>query len=112
MKPNRSIEEGLLNNGDRFEDSFFKPFTLRTAPAPLALTDEIEKDYLFPTLYGDVTCGIAIFLCNYERAAAMMPHPSMSPVRMPRGRAVVLFSCYEYRNVLGVEPYNEVLSFH
>jgi len=30
----------------------------------------------------------------------MMPHPSMKPVKMPGGRSVVLFSCYEYRNVM------------
>jgi len=38
----------------------------------------------------------------------MMPSPSMKPVKMTRGRALVIFSCYEYRNVLNVAPYNEI----
>ena len=37
-----------------------------------------------------------------------MPHPSMQPVKMPRRRAVVLLSCYEYKNVMNIAPYNEI----
>jgi len=37
-----------------------------------------------------------------------MMHPRIKPVPMPRGRAVVAFSCYEYKKVLGVPPYNEI----
>ena len=108
MKPTRTFEASLLANEDRFGDPFFKRFTLRPAPAPLRLSDTIEKTYRFPTFYGNVTTAIGIFLCDYAKAKARLPHPAMKPVRMPGGRAVVTFSCYEYKNVMNVPPYNEV----
>jgi len=108
MDANRTIDPTLLNNARDFDSDFYRRFRLRTAARPLRLTDTISKDYLFPTFYGDVVCAMGIFLCSYEKAAALMPHPLVKPVRMPRGRAVVAFSCYEYRKVLGVAPYNEI----
>ena len=108
MKPNFRLEASLVDNSDQFTDPFFQRFKLRPAPTPLELKEGLSKTYLFPTFYGGVTCAIAIFMCDYNRAEAMMPHPSMTPVRMPRGRAVVIFSCYEYRNVMNVGPYNEI----
>ncbi len=106
MKPLLEFSAPLLDNSDKFQDAFFKRFTLR--PHPVQLTDTITKDYVFPTLYHDVRCAIGIFLCDYEAARAELPHPKLRPVRMPRGRALVLFSCYEYRHVLNVPPYNEI----
>ena len=108
MDANFEIDDTLLDNRAAFDNDFFRRFNLRTAVDPLQLTGNIAKDYLFPTLYGDVTCAIAIFLCPYERAAAKMPHERIKPVKVTRGRAPVIFSCYEYRNVLGVAPYNEI----
>jgi hypothetical protein len=108
MRPNTRIEPGLVDNLSHFDHPFFKRFTVRPAPAPLALAEGVSKTYSFPTFYADVTCAIAIFLCDYRRAQAMMPHPSMRPVRMPRGRAVVLLSCYEYKKVMNIAPYNEI----
>lgn len=108
MKPNTHIDPDLVDNADRFTDAFFRRFDLRPAHAALELRNGLSKTYSFPTFYADVTCAIAIFLCDYRRAEAMMPHPSMKPVKMPRGRSVVLFSCYEYRNVMNIAPYNEI----
>jgi len=108
MKPNTRLDPALVDNADRFTDDFFGRFELRTAPAPLTLSDEISKRYSFPTFYSDVTCAIAIFMCDWSRAKALMPHPSMQPVKMPGGRSVVLFSCYEYKNVMNIAPYNEI----
>ncbi len=108
MKATKSIKAGLLENEDQFTDPFFKRFTLRHAPAPLQLTKSISKNYLFPTFYGDVKCAIGIFHCDFEKARAIMPHPKVKPVRMTFDRALVIFSCYVYRNVLGVAPYNEI----
>lgn len=108
MKPTFDIDEALLDNATDFDNDFFKRFALRHAKTPLQLSPNISKNYLFPTLYGDVTCAIAIFLCPYERAAALMLDPRIKPVRISRGRAAVAFSCYEYKNVLGVAPYNEI----
>ena len=108
MKPTLDIGPGILDNRNLFTDPFYDRFTLRTAPRPLVMGDGYEKDYLFPTFYGDVTCAQAIFLCSYARAAGRMMHPHIKPVPMPGGRAVVAFSCYEYKQVLGVAPYNEI----
>ncbi|GLP97975.1 acetoacetate decarboxylase family protein [Paraferrimonas sedimenticola] len=108
MQPNTHIEPELLDNSDQFKHPFFRQFKLRTANSPLALTEDISKDYLFPTLYGNVSCAIGIFLCDYDKAKALLPHPKMKPVAMPKGRALVTFSCYEYRNVSGIAPYNEI----
>lgn len=108
MKASQEVSAELLDNAARFQDAFFQRFKLRRAPRPLQLTDTLAKDYLFPTLYADVRCAIGIFHCDYARAKALLPHPAMVPVRMPRGRALVAFSCYEYRQVLGLAPYNEI----
>ena len=108
MKPTFDIDEALLDNAADFDNDFFKRFALRHAPEPLQLNERISKNYLFPTFYGDVTCAIAIFLCPYEKAAALMLHPRIKPVKVTRGRAPVVFSCYEYKHVLGVAPYNEI----
>lgn len=108
MKPNTHLETALVDNSADFTDPFFQRFHPRQSPSPLVLADGISKSYQFPTFYGDVTCAIAIFLCDYKRAQAIMPHASMKPVKMPGGRSVVLFSCYEYKNVMGLAPYNEI----
>jgi len=108
VKPTRRIGPGLLDNAGAFQDDFFQRFNLRRAPEPLRLNTRVSKDYLFPTLYGDVTCAVAVFLCSYEKAQRRMLHPRIQPVRMTRGRSLVVFSCYEYRQVLGVAPYNEI----
>jgi hypothetical protein len=108
MKPLMEFNDKFLPNEDKFQADFFKRFTLRHAPEPLKLTDKITKNYRFPTFYGDVTCAIGIFLCSYEKAEKMMLHPRIKPVRMTKGRSLVAFSCYEYKNVMNVPPYNEI----
>lgn len=108
MQANDQFSADLLDNESLFQDAFFKRFELRHRPTPLNLTDDIAKDYRFPTFYGDASCAIAIFHCDYAAAKAMMPHPSMEPVKMTKGRSLVIFSCYEYRNVMNVAPYNEI----
>ena len=106
MKVLDSFDHTLLANGDQFQDPFFKRFELTRRK--VRLTDEIEKEYEFPTLYGDVTCAQAIFLCSLEAAGKLMPHPSVRPVRALKNHAVMAVSCYEYKNVLGIPPYNEI----
>ncbi len=111
MKATWDIPEEMLDNTDRFTNDFYQRFTLRKAPQPLKMNESVTKDYLFPTFYGDVTCAVAVFMCSYEKAAALIAEqlsPQIAPVRMTRGRALVAFSCYEYKNVMGVRPYNEI----
>jgi hypothetical protein len=108
MKPNTDIDDSLVDNVALFTDPFFQRFEPRPATAPLELGDGISKTYSFPTFYADVTCAIAIFLCDSGRAQTILPHPSMKPVKMPGGRSVVLLSCYQYKNVMNIPPYNEI----
>jgi hypothetical protein len=108
MEPTRSYEPTILANDEHFGDPFFQRFVLRYAPKPLKLDDRVCKNYRFPTFYADVTCSVSIFLCDYKAAAALMPDLRMRPVRMTRGRSLVAFSSYIYRNVMGLPPYNEI----
>jgi len=108
MKPNTRLDPDLVENRSSFTDPFFQRFDPHPAATPLRLGGDLSKTYSFPTFYADVTCAIAIFLCNWQRAAEIMPHPSMKPVNMPGGRSVVLFSCYEYKTVMNLAPYNEI----
>jgi hypothetical protein len=108
MEPNLLFDATLIDNQDKFGDAFFQQFELRHRETPLQLSDEISKNYLFPTFYADTSCAIAIFHCDYQAAKAMMPDQGMEPVRMLHDRSLVIFSCYEYRNVMNVAPYNEI----
>ncbi len=108
MKPDFSITEDFPDNTDKFDTEFYNRFTLRKNTEPLVLSDTVSKDFSFPTFYTNVSCGIGIFMCSYEQAQKVLPHPSMQPVKMPGGRAVVIFSCYQYRDVMNMRPYNEI----
>ncbi len=106
MKVLNDFDASLLPNNSKFEDDFFKRFDLKTHK--IKLNDQIEKEYSFPTFYGDVTCAQAIFLCSYDEALKLMPHEKIKPVRALKNRAVLAISAYEYKNVMGIPPYNEV----
>ncbi|WP_299011904.1 acetoacetate decarboxylase family protein [uncultured Shewanella sp.] len=108
MDVNLNLNPNLLQNEEKFNNDFFKRFQLRHAEKPLQLDEKVEKNYQFPTFYADASCAIAIFHCDYAAAKAMMPDPSMVPVKMMKGRSLVIFSCYEYRHVMNVAPYNEI----
>lgn len=108
MKPNLEYGEALLANEDKFQDAFFRRFSLRKGAAPFRLDDKVSRDYLFPIFYADVTCAMGIFMCDYRKAQAILPSSKLKPVRMTRGRSLVLLSCYQYRNVMHLRPYNEL----
>ena len=108
MKPNYQFNEVLLDNHKQFNAAFFERFKLRHRSQPLQLNEHISKNYLFPTFYGDVTCAQAVYLCDYKKAQAMLPHPKIKPVKMPRGRALVAIACYTYSNVMNIPAYNEI----
>ena len=106
MKPSLDINPYLLTNENLFNNEFYNRFAL--SPHTLPLNDEISKTYKFPTFYGNVTQSVAIYLCSYEKAKEMMPHGNLTPVKMGGGRTLVIFSCYEYKNVHQVDSYNEI----
>ena len=108
MQPNLLFDENLIDNEDKFGDAFFQQFELRHRDTPLQLNDDVSKNYLFPTFYADASCAVAIFHCDYQAAKVMMPASTMEPIKMLRDRSLVIFSCYKYRNVMNVSPYNEI----
>ncbi|MCP4671034.1 MAG: acetoacetate decarboxylase family protein, partial [Desulfobacula sp.] len=111
MKATYDFDEKMVDNKDKFENEFFSRFSLRHALQPLQLNDSVSKDYKFPTFYSDVTCAIGIFLCSYDKAYNLVRQkfgPKVKPVCMTRQRSLVVFSCYEYKNVMNVAPYNEI----
>ncbi|MDR1393740.1 MAG: acetoacetate decarboxylase family protein [Bifidobacteriaceae bacterium] len=95
-----------LQNDAQFQGDFYKRFKL--TPRQIQLTPELLKEYQFPTFYGDVTCAQAIFLCSYDAALELMPHDKIKPVRARSDKAVLALSCYEYKHVMGIPPYNEI----
>lgn len=108
MKADFNLVSEMPDNAGEFTSDFYQCFTLRKNSQPLQISDTISKDFSFPTFYKNVSCGMGIFMCSYEKALEVLPHTSMKPVRMPGGRAVVIFSCYEYRTVMNMQPYNEI----
>lgn len=108
MKADFNLTPEMPDNSGEFTSDFYKRFTLRKNSEPLQISDSFSKDFSFPTFYKNVSCGIGIFMCNYQKALDVLPHPSMKPVKMPGGRAVVIFSCYEYKSVMNMQPYNEI----
>lgn len=111
MKPTFDIPEEILANRDEFNEDFYKRFKLGKAESPIQLTDEIAKNYDFPTFYGDVTCAMAICFCDYDKALNVVQKDlgsKVKPVSMGGGRSLVAFSNYEYKKVNGVRPYNEI----
>jgi hypothetical protein len=113
MKALKEIPPKAFDNSDDpvFKNAFFDRFKLKPADQPLELSEAVKRDYRFPTFYADVTCSLGVFMCSYEKAAKLVGeqlHPKISPVKMTQGRSLVAFSCYEYKNVMGVLPYNEI----
>lgn len=106
MKPTLTIPPTPLDNRAAFSHPFFARTPQREHP--VQLTPELRRTYAFPTFYGDVTCAMGIFHCDYAAAHAILPHLAIRPVRMPGGRGLVILSCYHYKNVLGIPAYNEI----
>lgn len=101
-----TINPYMPDNTSLFKGDFYDRFLLN--PHTLQLDDDISKTYMFPTFYGNVTQSVAIYLCSYDKARELMPHPNLKPVSMGAGRTLVIFSCYEYKEVHQVDPYNEI----
>ncbi len=110
MHPTFDVPLELLDNAADFGAPFFSALALRKAPSPL-FVNGFEKPYLFPTLYADVRCAVGIFHCSREAAkeyASERLGTKVEPPVMLGGRSIVAVSCYEYRSVRGVRPYNEI----
>jgi hypothetical protein len=110
MLPTYDIPPELLENAEAFGDSFFSALSLREAPEPL-IVEGRAKRYLFPTLYADVRCAVGIFHCSRAAAKDYVGERlgrAVEPPIMLGGRTIVAVSCYEYRSVRGVRPYNEI----
>ncbi len=111
METTWDLPETLLDNKSDFNNDFYNRFNLRKGDNPILMDEGIKKDYLFPTFYGDVTCAMGIFFCSYKKTAQLIKEKlgsQVKPVKMGKGRALVAFSNYEYKKILGVRPYNEI----
>lgn len=108
MQANHEITPELLKNENEFNDPFFLKHHLKPIQEPLVLTNEIKKQYMFPTFYNNVSCSMGVFFCNYDRAQALLPDRNLRPINMLKGRSIVLISCYQYRSVYNIKPYNEI----
>ena len=110
MEPNFDIPDRLAENEDEFTAPLFAGLGGRKAADPLVLKGK-ARGYLFPTLYADVRCAVAIFHCDRAAARDLVQEAlgrGAEPPRMLGGRSIVAISCYEYRKVRGVRPYNEI----
>jgi hypothetical protein len=110
MLPSFDIPCDLLDNSADFHDPFFAGLSLREAPSPLIANGK-AKAYLFPTLYANVRCAVGIFHCSRTAARDYIGDRlgrAVEPPLMLGGRTIVAISCYEYRSVRGVRPYNEI----
>jgi hypothetical protein len=104
------IPDSLVDNGAEFASPLFADRALRPAKDPLVV-DGKARGYLFPTLYADVRCAVAILHCRRDAVRALVQEslgPGAEPPRLLGGRTVIAISCYEYRRVRGVRPYNEI----
>ncbi|HPA07233.1 MAG TPA: acetoacetate decarboxylase family protein [Methanoregulaceae archaeon] len=113
MNTSLEIQKDMFDNMGSavFDNEFFSRFADRRSYKFLELSDSISKEYQFPTLYADVASAIGIFMCSYDRAAELVArnlHRKVKPVRLTRGRSLIIFSCYEYKHVRGIAPYNEI----
>jgi hypothetical protein len=89
--------------------AYDRRFELKRGAQPFALSDRVSKDYVFPTLYTDVTHAVAMFFCSRDRAKELMPDAGVEPVDMGYGRSVVIFSSTRFNRIHGMESYNEVV---
>src|SRR5690349_14781366 len=60
-----------------------------------------------PIRYSNARLLIATFLTDLERAGAVLQGTGLFPVPQEDGKAIVGYSCFEYR-VTDIGPYNEV----
>ena len=106
MQINNHISKIQVGNQNLFHEPFFQRFS--QIKHAVKLSTNTYKNYHFPTFYKDIRFATIAFLCSYEKAKALMPHSKIRPVKMTRDKAALIFSCYEYKTVKEIEPYNEV----
>jgi hypothetical protein len=104
------IDERLDASPVPVPEEFMTPFFRRfeSAEQTLELAPGLSKTYAFPTFYSEVTTGVALFVCDYDAAARLIPVPALKPIRVGLGTALVAISSYRYERPRGMRPYNEV----
>ncbi len=89
-----------------FDNAFFKKFP--QAESSFIDDEGSEKKYLFPTFYEGSRAMMAAFTCSWKKAQAQLPK-GCYPTPGGLGKAVAIVSAFEYNNVQGMDPYNEIL---
>lgn len=106
-----ALDAGPVDNGDWFTAPFYQKFALRHAASPLPLTAGIDRDYCFPTFYGDVTTAVVLLAADYGAAQALLaalPGITLHPTMIAPGKALAVITSYRYNTVYGIPGYNEV----
>lgn len=81
------------------------PSTVFAGPQTVRMTSQGEVT--LPILYYDVSQFTAIFLVDYDRAAALLRGTGLQAQRAPGAKAIVGLSFFEYRKT-SIGAYNEV----
>lgn len=102
----KSLNTEAVDNAASFEADFFKQWPLIKKSIPLA--SGATKEYLFPTLYNRVVTSVAVFTCDDQAVAKLIEDPSLEPIKIMPGHALLTVTSYRYNDVRGVPPYNEV----
>lgn len=95
-----------IENNHHFGDTFFQQE--KTTLQTLEFAPGVRKTYQFPTFYKDVVTTTALFTCDYSEAKSRVTDPTLKPLCIGFGRAVIAISSYHYAEVRGIGPYNEV----
>ena len=113
MEPRFEIDPNPYENDSdpAFATPFFRRFIRHRAATPLHLSEDIARDYPFPTFYADVAYGLGLFGCSYAAAerivTAGLGH-EVRPVRVWGGGGLLGVALYDYHKVEGMAPYSEI----
>jgi Acetoacetate decarboxylase (ADC) len=70
------------------------------------MTKDLSLEGKLPVFYYDNTAMTAIYTASTEKIRRLLPRADMHPVEVIRGRALVAFTAFEYRDS-DIDPYNE-----
>jgi len=92
----KSYEEDLMNKGEFFKDVIQWELT----------NEELNLKGKLPCFYYDNTSMTAIYTASSAMVRRLLPRSDMHPVEVFKGRSLVAFTAFEYRDS-DIDPYNE-----
>lgn len=97
----KSAKSAATPAAPRELSAFFRRLVQTDLPMP-----QFERIGKLPVFYYDNSCYALILSASTRRVQEMLPHPSMHPLEIMPGRALVAFNAFEYRET-DIDPYNE-----